>query len=206
MDCVKFRIIHIGTLSVNKFWGETERRRAGCSTCTLLESNGKRVLVDPSPGAEELGSLLLARAGLQPEDIDMVFVTHFHGDHRFGLELFAGKPWLMARVGLEDWRERVPQDAELVARFEAAEGRLPEGVSLLPSPGHTAGHCSLVAETEWGRLVVAGDAVMTQEYFEAEEGFHNSVDAGRAVKSCSGIPSARRARSESVRRPVTRAR
>ena len=50
---VQFTIINLGTLSMNKFWGETERVRPATATCVLLESEGRRLLVDPSPGPDE---------------------------------------------------------------------------------------------------------------------------------------------------------
>ena len=175
-DSTTFTVINIGTLSANKFWGETERIHPVSATCALLQVAGKRVLIDPSPHAPELKQLLFDRTGLGPDDIDQVFVTHFHGDHRFGLELFPGKPWLMAGAGLAEWRGRSPEDADLIGRFMPAEGHLAEGLELLPSPGHTMGHCSVSAGTDWGTLVVAGDAVMTPEYFQAEEGYCNAVD------------------------------
>ena len=48
-ELVQFVIINIGTLSMNKFWGETERLRSPSATCTLLQAGGTRLLVDPSP-------------------------------------------------------------------------------------------------------------------------------------------------------------
>jgi glyoxylase-like metal-dependent hydrolase (beta-lactamase superfamily II) len=172
----RFTIINIGCLSMNKFWGETERKRQASATCTLLETGGKRLIVDPSPGPEQLSALLLATTGLSPRDIDIVFVTHFHGDHLYGLELFDKKPWLMAKAAIAEWKDNVPQDNPVWSRFEPAEDRLPQGVSLVAAPGHTAGlHC-LHVNTAWGKLVVAGDAVMTKDFFDAEDGFHNSVD------------------------------
>ena len=165
-----FTIVNIGTLSMNRFWGETERLRSGTATCALLEAGGQRVLVDPSLHADQLEPMLFARTGLRPDDIDLVFVTHHHGDHRFGLELFVGRPWLMASDGLNEWRDRSPADAPLIARFSPAEGELPEGIALLHTPGHTHEHHSLVVDTSWGELIVTGDAVMTREFFDAEEG------------------------------------
>jgi N-acyl homoserine lactone hydrolase len=180
---VRFAVIHIGTLSRNKFWGENERRRQGTATCTLLEADGQRLLVDPSPEAALLESLLYAHSGLQMANIDRVFVTHFHADHRVALEAFPGVPWLMARAGLEEWREGSPQEAGLIDRFQQAEGRLPAGIELLATPGHTRGHHALQAATPRGRLVVAGDAVMTEEFLAAEEGYHNSVDFDQARRT-----------------------
>ena len=66
-------------------------------------------------------------------------------------------------------------DDRLHGSFVATEGRLPEGVGLLPSPGHTQGHHSLVVASPAGTVVIAGDAVMTRDFFSVEEGFHNSV-------------------------------
>ena len=183
----KFTIVNIGTLSMNKFWNETERVRSGTATCTLLQMGGYRLLVDPSPGPEALEPMLFACTGLRPRDIDLVFLTHFHGDHRYGLELFAGQSWLMASVGLAEWRRRSPEDIGLTSRFQPAEGHLPHDVSLFLSPGHTEGHCSLMVDTRWGRLIVTGDAVMTEEFFEAEEGYHNSVDFGQATETIQKI-------------------
>ena len=183
METARVTIINIGTLSMNKFWDETERVRSPSATCTLLEVSGHRLIVDPSPGADLLEPMLFARAGLRPEHIDQVFLTHFHGDHRFGLDLFTGKPWLMSSAGLEDWGQRSPGDAEPIGRFLPAEEYLPEGIDLFPSPGHTIGHCSLSVKIEAGSLIVAGDAVMTEDFLEAEEGFHNSVDFEQATET-----------------------
>jgi len=179
-----FRIINVGTLSQNKFWGETARMREDISaTCTLLEVGGHRVLVDPSPRREELARLLYNRAGLRPEAIDMVYVTHWHGDHMFGLRLFEHATWLMAEAGLAEWQEKAPDYRHLHGRFAAAEGALPEGVELFPAPGHTMALAALKTPTLWGDLIIAGDAVMNREYFDAEEGYHNSIDFDVAAET-----------------------
>jgi glyoxylase-like metal-dependent hydrolase (beta-lactamase superfamily II) len=173
---VSFTIVHMGTLSMNKFWGETERLRSPSATCTLLQCEGTRLLVDPSPEPAALEPMLFARTGLRPAAIDAVFLTHWHGDHRYGLLSLEDATWWMAADGLAEWQRRQPGDAALWERFQAAEGALPAGIELYPSPGHAIGHCSLRVETAWGPLIVAGDAVMTPEFFAAEEGYHNSVD------------------------------
>lgn len=180
---VQFTIVNIGTLSMNKFWGETERVRSATATCVLLETGGQRLLVDPSPGPAELEPMLFDRTGLRPADIDSVFLTHFHGDHWYGLELFQDAAWWMAEAGLREWQARSPQDSGLIERFVPAKERLLEGVRLFPSPGHTLGHHGLLVDSRWGRLVVAGDSVMTQDFFDAEEGYHNCVDFGLATQT-----------------------
>jgi glyoxylase-like metal-dependent hydrolase (beta-lactamase superfamily II) len=86
----------------------------------------------------------------------------------------------MAAAGLAEWQQRSPQEADLIQQFQPAEGRLPDGIALWPSPGHTLGHHALLVDSQWGKLIVAGDAVMTEGFFQAEEGFHNSVDLAQA--------------------------
>lgn len=183
MAYATFTVVNIGTLSMNTFWSETDRVRRAHATCTLLETSDGRLLVDPSPEPMLLEERLFATTGLRPDAIDMVFLTHAHGDHRFGIELFAGKPWLMASAGLEEWREQDADADDVINRFLPAEENMLNGIELLLSPGHTHGHHSLLTETEWGRLVVAGDAVMTHDFFNAEQGFHNSVDFQQASET-----------------------
>ena len=184
---VQFTVVNIGCLSMNRFWGETERVRTGTATCTLLTIGGTRLLVDPSPYPSELEPMLFSRTGLRPKEIEMVFITHYHGDHRFGLPLFEGRPWLMAAPALADWRERSPGDTAAIDHFETAEGRLPAGLRLYHTPGHLPGHHSLLGETRWGTLIVTGDAVMTTDFFAAEEGYHNSVDFAEATRTIQRI-------------------
>jgi glyoxylase-like metal-dependent hydrolase (beta-lactamase superfamily II) len=171
-----FTIVNIGNLSMNKYWDEADRVRTPSSTCTLLEVGDCRLLVDPSPWPERLEEELFRTTGLKPDAVDMVFVTHIHPDHRFGLELFPDVPWLMAAGELEAWKQGGEKHADVRDRFQQAEGRLPAGVELMPTPGHTLTHHSLALEVPWGRLVVAGDAVMTPDFWANEDGFHNTAD------------------------------
>ena len=73
--------------------------------------------------------------------------------------------------------------ADLIERIVRAEDALHEGIELIPTPGHTEKHYSLGVETDWGRLVVAGDAAMTIDFFKSEEGFYNSIDFDKASNS-----------------------
>ena len=187
MKKLRFTIVNIGALSMNKFWGETERLHQTSATCTLLDVNGTRLLVDPSPYPDELERKLFDTTGLRPDAIDQVFVTHLHGDHLFGIDLFPDAEWLMASAALAEWRERSPDEANTIARFLPAEGRLPDGVQLYHAPGHTMGLHGLSVKTRWGTLIVAGDAVMTPEFFEAAEGYHNSVDFAQATATIQAI-------------------
>lgn len=43
----------------------------------LLETDGKKILIDCGPGT----LIRLSEVGVKPEDLDYVFITHFHPDH-----------------------------------------------------------------------------------------------------------------------------
>lgn len=47
------------------------------SSAFLLEADGKKILIDCGPGT----LMRLSQVGITPEDIDYVFITHFHADH-----------------------------------------------------------------------------------------------------------------------------
>src|SRR5262245_51764985 len=86
----RWDILTIGHLSRNKFWGESDSQayRAPRCTCTLIRTQGRNIIVDPSCPPEEMVKVLEQRTGLKPQQIDTVVLTHFHGDHRFGIGAF----------------------------------------------------------------------------------------------------------------------
>jgi len=149
----------------------------------LIEVDGLRILVDGGCGdknAEVLatqyelrrpeGTLLddLARAGLSPDDIDVVVLTHLHGDHcgwatrRFGDRVaptFPKARYYVQRREFEDAvhpNERtrntyfaenfVPlMDAGVLTLLDGPAGVSPS-VRVVPTPGHSTGHQSVVVE------------------------------------------------------------
>ena len=121
----------------------------------------------------------LRGAGYAPEDIDLVVHTHLHEDHiGWDTHLVDGE-WVPtfanARhiyVGEElEWAstdargrdpEPFPESIEPIlqaglADEVAANAELAPGLTLLPTPGHTPGHSSLVITTGAELLVVTGD-------------------------------------------------
>jgi len=171
----RWDIITIGNLSRNRYWGEDDAhgRRPALCTSTLVAGDGWRLLVDPPCGdAERMAAELDRRAGIRLDDVGLVFVTHEHGDHHAGLRHFPRARWLAAPAVAET----INASGRYERAVEACEGRLPEGIEALHTPGHTLTHHSLRFECDGLAVVIAGDAVMTRDFWAERQGFHNSVD------------------------------
>jgi N-acyl homoserine lactone hydrolase len=147
-----------------------------------------------TPLEEALGAV-----GLAIGDITAVANSHLHFDHCGWNTRFAGRPAYVQAAELEAAREAdytVPEwvgfgSAQFVELPGDSETDVAPGVVLIPTPGHTRGHQSLVVSTRAGPVVVAGQAVYTAVEWEG------STDPRE-----SGIPAAPDVLrySESVRR------
>jgi len=111
----------------------------------LIEDGGKRVLVDP--GADRGGLLSgLSERGLRPDEIDLIFVTHPHLDHILNICLFPGTEVCdLTFVYRED--EEIPYE-----KFVPSTG-----IEVLPTPGHSPDHASLLVPVGEETWLVAGD-------------------------------------------------
>jgi len=106
----------------------------------------------------------LADAGLGVADVSLVVNCHLHFDHCGGNPLFAGRPILVQRTELHTARTTEYTLPELVdftgVRYEELDGEteIRPGVWIIPTPGHTDGHQSLVVRQPDGTVVLAGQA------------------------------------------------
>jgi len=178
----RWDIITIGNLSRNRYWGESEERplRPTLCTSTLITGPGFRLLADPScEEAERMAAELGRRSGLKPEAIDAVFITHHHGDHHFGLKHFPHARWFAA-AGVA---AAINESGQYGRPVEPAPGRLFDEIEVIPTPGHTLDHHGLRLQSEGLVVVVAGDAVMTRDFWRERRGYFNSVDFDLAART-----------------------
>lgn len=131
-----------------------------------------RPMIDPPRMTEEQRiPRYLARLGLTVKDIDVVILGHLHYDHAGGLgdvpgcdvhihvaELEAAASGHYAGVfadelsGKDSWR------------LQSGDYEITPGVHAICTPGHTAGHMSLVVTLPKGQpVVICGDAADLQE-------------------------------------------
>lgn len=115
------------------------------STTVLVTDNGLNILVDPGANRKLLLEAL-GKQGLKPEDIDIVFLTHYHLDHILNIRLFTGK-------NIYDGDTIYSDDKEV-----EYSGNIPNtSVQVISTQGHASEHCSLLIETGKGKIVIAGD-------------------------------------------------
>ncbi len=151
-----------------------------------------KVLVDMGAGdlLSSTGKLLssMRSAGIAPESIDSIFITHAHGDHVGGAlddkgePVFAGATYYICKTEWEFWfsdqataqagewmtkvaREKLTPLKNKMVLLEREEEILP-GVSVLFAPGHTPGHMVVSFSTQGERLLYTGDTVLQPLHLE----------------------------------------
>jgi glyoxylase-like metal-dependent hydrolase (beta-lactamase superfamily II) len=189
---LRWDVLTIGRLSRNRYWGEFDDRayREPLCTCTLVRTPEHSVVVDPALPPEEMARILDWRAGIGPGSVDIVFLTHFHGDHRVGLAAFPDAVWYMAPVEIEHWKHQLAADSpnrEVLDRLRPVGPLLIPGIAVVATPGHSPGHASLLFESEGLRVAVAGDAAMTRDFFWHRDYYFNTVEPEAAVTSIETI-------------------
>lgn len=106
----------------------------------------------------------LSAAGATVADVSLVVNCHLHFDHCGGNPLLGGRPILVQDVELATARGGDYTFDELVdfpgATYEELDGEAEiwPGVHVLPTPGHTDGHQSLVVRQSDGTVILAGQA------------------------------------------------
>jgi len=155
-------------------------------TCLFINTGSQRVLVDTGLGDlwTPNGKLLdcLLEAGVKPADIDIVIISHAHGDHiggnidQDGKIKFPKAQWVMAREEWKFWSnlenlKDLPQFyteviqrklLPLSERFRLVdeETEITPCIFTIPFPGHTPGHLVIAIRSEGQELLYTGDAML----------------------------------------------
>jgi N-acyl homoserine lactone hydrolase len=118
-------------------------------------------------------STALNEVGTAPDDVTYLTNCHLHFDHCGGNPLLTGRPVFVQQTELHQAQTTTDYTLpELIehATYEELDGSaevLP-GVHLMPTPGHTAGHQSLIVRRSDGVVVLAGQAHTTATDFSTD--------------------------------------
>jgi len=128
----------------------------------------------------------LADVGARVQDVRLVANCHLHFDHCGGNPQLTGRPVLTQRVELEAARGPDYTLPELIdapgLRYEQLDGEaevLP-GVLVVPTPGHTPGHQSIVVRRSDGTVIVAGQSHDTSAAYSADVLARQAAGQGHA--------------------------
>lgn len=177
--------------------------------CLYINSCGIRILADVGFGGgwqATAGNLkrTLESIGFGLGDIDIVFLTHFHGDHVAGMVVEEGRlefpnaRFMATQAEWDEWMQRwatstAEGDQKNLLRFRALQDRfvfvnagdeIAPGVTVVDLKGHTLGHAGLLVESGGERLLHVVD-LLHQRFQFANIDWHFAFDseAELAVKT-----------------------
>ncbi|MEO6798039.1 MAG: N-acyl homoserine lactonase family protein [Candidatus Dormibacter sp.] len=136
----------------------------------------------------------LAGAGVKPNEVELVLLTHLHWDHAGNCEMFpearvmaqqrevtyGRAPGRYFRKSFLSPLSGWPHPPWELPNLDLINGEqeVRAGIRVIPVPGHTPGSQAILVDTDRGRYAIAGDAVFSYENLERDipPGFHNDVD------------------------------
>ena len=118
----------------------------------------------------------LAAEGLGPDDISIIINTHLHFDHAGNNRLFPGADIIVQEKELA-FAQNPPKflrGGYIREFFETPNLRtidgprdIVDGVRVIPTPGHTAGHQSVILDVKGRKYVYTGDVSPVKENWDS---------------------------------------
>ena len=157
---------------------------------TFLVNTGEKLVLLDAGGAKMLGPTAgrlpqcLAAAGIEPGQIDEVYITHMHGDHLHGTvtpegtAMFPNATLRIAKADMDYWTSpeveaKAPENQKArfipAKRAVAAYGariksfslgeELSPGIRAVDAAGHTPGHSCFMVQSGSARMLAIGDTL-----------------------------------------------
>lgn len=165
-------------------------------TPTVVNTGAELVLFDTGTGAEAIVGALSA-AGYSPDQVDVVVLTHMHGDHIGGMmangaPTFANARYVTGGIEHNHWMGAANENFDAMVRpmndkmgFLDDAGTVAPGITAMASFGHTPGHMSYRVESNGQQLVITGDLANHYVWSLAYPDWEVSFDADKAAAAAS---------------------
>jgi glyoxylase-like metal-dependent hydrolase (beta-lactamase superfamily II) len=166
-------------MSIHALVVETPSQRIVVDTCLGNDKQGRKVPTWnhlQNPFLEDMTS-----AGYPPDSIDMVLCTHLHVDHvgwntrlvdGKWVPTFANAAYVFGRTEYEHWKAYSGSEPDRAAVFNdsvkpiieagradlvASDEEICDEITLIPTPGHSPGHLSVLIRSDGEEALLTGD-------------------------------------------------
>jgi len=167
---------------------------------------GGLVFKDLQMDAAQAVPAQLRERGLDPDAVGAVLLTHLHADHASGIAQFPGATFLLSSAEWEAAASGGQTDGYIHRQFDHAfDYRLLDfesdaadsytsfarsldifgdgSVRMVFTPGHTAGHCSVILRLADREALICGDAAYTERTIAETALPHRMADEHRFRRS-----------------------
>ena len=183
----------------------------------VVNIDGRLTLIDSGYGTKfgpEVGHLIpnLKAAGISPEEIETVLLTHMHPDHIGGLihadgsKVFTKAEIVVHEAEYNYWMDEnnISKDADeneqayfmlgkaaltpyesSIRTFSNSESEPVHGIKAIEAPGHTPGHTAYLIQSSGDKLLIWGDTVhnATIQLLRPDEKLKMDVHPEKAIIS-----------------------
>lgn len=145
-----------------------------------VRSMGKLIIIDTGNGPPE-GLMMddLSSKGIDSDDVDLVLITHLHGDHvgwnfTNGVPSFPNARYLIPKADWDYWTapdildeysvlgsQVLPLKEYQILDLIEGEYSITTEVTALPTPGHTPGHISVSIMSSGEKGFILGDVALS---------------------------------------------
>jgi glyoxylase-like metal-dependent hydrolase (beta-lactamase superfamily II) len=165
-------------MSIHSLVVETPMRRIVVDTGLGNDKEGRGIPTWNNRNTPFLETM--TAAGFAPESIDTVLCTHLHVDHvgwntRLGggkwVPTFANARYLFGKTEYEHWRDHSHEPSQKAVfndsvkpivdagkvELIASDAKVADEITMIPTPGHSPGHMSLLIASDGEEALLTGD-------------------------------------------------
>jgi glyoxylase-like metal-dependent hydrolase (beta-lactamase superfamily II) len=160
-------------------------------TPTVVNTGAELVLFDAGLAPDAITGALAA-AGYTPDQVDVVVLTHMHGDHIGGLgaagATFPNARFVTGQAEFDAWAAQTNEGFDANVRpladrttFIGDGGSVASGITGMAAFGHTPGHMIYMLESDGQQLAITADTANHHVFSLANPDWEVSFDMDKAA-------------------------